>query len=153
MTTTLRRLFIAGDCAGGALMGVVTTLAVRAVVAPGSDMVAAMMLGMVVGTLVHVVVGMALSPLLGMFETMVPAMFIGMYGGMFFAMRDAMHSVSLAAAVAVGAVFGTAVALGVHFWNVQLRSQTRIEAPEFADRDAATLGDQISAQGVANGNA
>ena len=143
MTKVLRVLFPVGDCAAGALVGVVTTLAVRAVVSPGSDMVGAMMLGMVVGTLVHVVVGMALSPLLGMFETMVPGMFIGMYGGMFFAMRDAMRgamdAVPLATALVVGAAFGAAVTLGVLFWNVQLRHQTRTELADVADEELADL--------------
>lgn len=75
MTKMLRVLFPGGDCAAGAVVGVVTTLAVRAVVSPGSDMVGAMMVGMMVGILGHLVVGMALSPLLGMFGTMVPGMF------------------------------------------------------------------------------
>ncbi len=142
MTKVLRVLFPVGDCAAGAMVGVVTTLAVRAVVSPGSDMVGAMMVGMVVGTVVHVVVGMALSPLLGMFETMVPGMFIGMYGGMFFAMRDAMHAVPLATALVVGAAFGAAVTLGVLFWNVQLRYQTRTELADVADEE---LADPIAA--------
>lgn len=149
MTKRLRRLFIAGDCAGGAVVGIATAAAVRAVITPGSDMVAAMMLGMVVGTLVHAVVGMALSPLLGMFETMVPAMFIGMYGGMFFAMRDAMHAVPLDTALIVGAVFGAAVALGVHFWNVQFRCQTRFVS-ETEGGSRADMTERIMSEGVAN---
>lgn len=128
MTKVLRVLFPVGDCAAGALVGVVTTLAVRAVVSHGSDMVGAMMVGMVVGTLVHVVVGMALSPLLGMFEVMVPGMFIGMYGGMLFGMRDCMQDIALGTALWVGAVFGVAVVLGVSFWSVQLQRQTSAEA-------------------------
>lgn len=143
MTKRLRWLFIAGDCAGGAVVGVATAVAVRAVIVPGSDMVAGMMVGMVVGTLVHAVVGMALMPLLGMFETMVPAMFIGMYGGMSFGMRDAMHPVALSTAVIVGAAFGAAVALGVHFWNVQFRSQTRVEVPDSEDSNLADLTEQV----------
>jgi hypothetical protein len=152
MTNVLRVLFPVGDCVAGALVGVVTTVAVRAVVSPGSDMVGAMMLGMVVGILVHVVVGMALSPLLGMFETMVPGMFIGMYGGMFFgmrdAMRDAMQPVPLATALAVGAAFGAAVTLGVLFWNVQLRDHTRSELADAADQE---LADFVVAAGRAQG--
>jgi hypothetical protein len=122
-----RVLFGAGDCTAGALVGVATALAVRAVVPAGADMVGAMMVGMVIGTLVHLVVGIALTPLLGMFETMVPGMFIGMYGGMFFAMRDSMQAVGIATAVSVGAVFGVAVTLGIAFWNIQLRHLTNAE--------------------------
>ena len=150
MTKVLRVLFPVGDCAAGAMVGVVTTLAVRAVVSPGSDMVGAMMVGMVVGILVHVVVGMALSPLLGMFETMVPGMFIGMYGGMFFGMRDAMHPVPLATALAVGAAFGAAVTLGVLFWNVQLRDQTRTELPDLADAELADAPQRFAPEGGDN---
>jgi len=150
MTKVLRVLFPVGDCAAGAMVGVVTTLAVRAVVSPGSDVVGAMMVGMVVGTLVHVAVGMALSPLLGMFETMVPGMFIGMNGGMFFAMRDAMHPVPLATALMVGAAFGAAVTLGVLFWNAQLRYQTRTELPDLADAELADAPQRFAPEGGDN---
>ena len=124
MTKTLRAVFLAGDCAAGALTGVATTLAVRAIVSAGCDMVAAMMLGMLAGTVVHLLLGVVLSPLLGMFETMVPGTFIGMYGGMFFAMRDSMQAVPLGTALWVGAIFGIVVVLAVDFWNTQLRRQT-----------------------------
>lgn len=130
MTPLLRIIFVIGDCSAGAFLGVATTLAVRAVVSPGSDIVAAMMEGMMVGMLVHLVVGMVLAPLLGMFEIMVPAMFIGMYGGMSFGMRDAMAPVPLATALAVGAAFGVAVTAGVLFWNAQLRNHTRMAPPD-----------------------
>ncbi len=128
MTQTLRAVFLAGDCAAGALTGVATTLAVRALVSPGWDMVAAMMLGMFAGTGVHLLLGVALSPLLGMFETMVPGTFIGMYGGMLFAMRDSMQVVPLGTALWVGAIFGIVVVLAVDFWNTQLRRQTAANA-------------------------
>jgi hypothetical protein len=130
MKPEIRLVFLLGDCVAGALTGVATTLAVRAFVSPGFDMVAATMLGTVVGTLVHLLLGLALSPLLGMFETMVPGMFIGMNGGMLFGMRDSMQDVPLPIALLVGAVFGVAVVLGVEFWNVQLRKRatTRKEA-------------------------
>jgi hypothetical protein len=128
MTKTLRAVFLAGDCAAGALTGVATTLAVRAIVFPGWDMVAAMMLGMLAGTVVHLLLGVVLSPLLGMFETMVPGTFIGMYGGMLFAMRDSMQAVPLATALWVGAIFGIVVVLAVDFWNTQLRRQTAATA-------------------------
>jgi hypothetical protein len=121
MTTRLRHLFLAGDSLAGALTGVVTTLAVRLLVSPGLDMVAAMMLGMLAGTIVHVVLGLALTPLLGMFETMVPGIFIGMYGGMLFGMRDSMQAIPLSNALLVGALFGILVVAGVEFWNVQMR--------------------------------
>ena len=123
MTKTLRAVFLAGDCAAGALTGVATALAVRVLVSRGCDMVGAMMLGMLAGTVVHLFLGMALLPLLGMFETMVPGMFIGMYGGMLFAMRDSMQDVPLGIALWIGAVFGIVVTLAVEFWNAQLRRQ------------------------------
>jgi hypothetical protein len=128
MTKTLRAAFLVGDCAAGALTGVVTTMAVRAIVPRELDMVAAMMLGMLAGTAVHLVVGTALLPLLGMFEVMVPGMFIGMYGGMLFGMRDCMQNIALGTALWVGAVFGVAVVLGVSFWSAQLQRQTSAEA-------------------------
>jgi hypothetical protein len=124
MTTKLKALFFIGDCAAAAATGVATTVAVRAFIHPGFDMVAAMMIGMGLGTMVHLLVGFFLSPLLGMFEIMVPGMFIGMYGGMLFAMRDSMQSVSLTTALVVAAAFGVAVVLAVEFWNIQLRKQT-----------------------------
>lgn len=93
-------LFALGDYLFGILVGVVTTLAVRAIVWPGMDMVIAMLVGMGIGMVLHLVLGLMLAPLLGMFQTMVSAAFIGMYGGMLFAMRDAMAagSATLAAA-------------------------------------------------------
>ena len=124
MRTTLRVAFFTGDCVAGALTGMATTLAVRALVPHDFDMVAAMMLGMLAGTVVHLLLGVVLSPLLGMFETMVPGMYIGMYGGMLFAMRDCMQDVPLGTALWIGAVFGIVVVLAVEFWNAQLRRQT-----------------------------
>jgi len=64
--------FAIGDYLAGMLIGIMTALAVRAIVWPGMDMVIAMLLGMAVGMVVHFVLGLALAPLLGMFETMIP---------------------------------------------------------------------------------
>jgi hypothetical protein len=116
-------LFAIGDYLAGILIGIVTALLVRAVVSPGMDMVIAMLLGAAVGMAVHLVLGLILSPLLGMFETMVPASLIGMYGGMLFAMRDSMAagSTTLAAAAAVGAIFGAIGVLGVKIYDRALR--------------------------------
>ncbi|HLE57046.1 MAG TPA: hypothetical protein VJB15_08185 [Rhodothermia bacterium] len=130
MTARRRVLFFLGDCAAGALTGAATALVVRAVVAPGFDMVAAMMLGMLVGTAVHLVLGVALSPVLGMFETMVPGMFIGMHGGMLFGMRDSMQHNSLSTALWVGAVLGALVVAVVEFWSAQLRRRTVVEVSD-----------------------
>lgn len=123
MTWMLHASFFAGDCAAAALTGVATTLAVRLVIPPDFDMVAAMMIGMAIGMVVHLLMSLVLGPLLGMFETMVPGMFVGMYGGMLFGMRDSMQhaSVSLATASWVGAAFGVAVAVGIHLWSLQMR--------------------------------
>jgi len=123
MRSRLDWLLRTGDCAGGALTAILTALAVRAVVPPHFDMVAAMMIGMALGTAVHLAVGILLAPLLGMFESMIPGMFIGMYGGMLFGMRDSMQRVTLTTDLAVAAAFGVIVTLGVEFWNVQLQKQ------------------------------
>ncbi len=115
--------FVMGDYIAGMLVGVVTTLGVRAVVWPGMDMVIAMVIGMAIGMAIHIVLAFALAPLLGMFQTMFPAAIIGMYGGMFFGMRDSMAAGSrtLAAASAVGALFGAVVVLGVKIYDGVLR--------------------------------
>jgi hypothetical protein len=63
-------LFSIEDYVAGILIGVATTLAVRAVICPGMDMVIAMLIGMGIGTVVHLFVGLVLAPLVGMFETM-----------------------------------------------------------------------------------
>lgn len=112
-------LFAIGDYLSGMLIGVATTLAVRAIVAPGIDMVIAMILGMAVGMVLHLILGMLLAPLLGMFETMMPGALIGMYGGMLFGMRDSMAAGSrtLPAAIVVGAVFGALVVAGVKIYS------------------------------------
>src|SRR5262249_14360876 len=109
-------LFSIGDYLAGILIGVATTLGVRAVVWPGMDMVFAMMIGMGVGTLVHLVLGLTLAPLVVMFETMIPGSMIGMYGGMLFGMRDSMAagSLTLESATTVGAIFGVIVVIGVN---------------------------------------
>jgi hypothetical protein len=111
--------FLIGDYAAGALTGAVTTLAVRAIVWPGMDMVIAMLLGMGAGMLVHLVLGLGLAPLLGMFETMIPAMFIGMYGGMLFGMRDSMGagSQTIGQALLVGALFGVIVVAALKVYD------------------------------------
>jgi hypothetical protein len=116
-------IFVFGDYLAGMAIGALTALAVRAVVWPGMDMVIAMLAGMCVGMALHLVVGLILSPLLGMFETMVPASMIGMYGGMLFAMRDSMAAGSrtLAAASAVGALFGAVTVLLFHAYDRLLR--------------------------------
>jgi hypothetical protein len=116
-------LFAIGDYLAGILIGIVTALLVRAVVSPGMDMVIAMLLGMALGMAVHLVLGLILSPLLGIFETMMPASLIGMYGGGLFAMRDSMAagSTTPAAAVAVGAIFGAIVVLGIKVYDRALR--------------------------------
>jgi hypothetical protein len=116
-------LFTIGDYLAGALVGVATALAVRLVIWPGADMVIAMMIGMGLGTIVHLVIGLLLTPCLGMFETMMPTSLIGMYGGMFFAMRDSMMagSPTVGACLAVGAIFGAVVTLGMKIYNKALR--------------------------------
>jgi hypothetical protein len=112
-------LFSIGDYLAGIVIGVATTLAVRAVIWPGMDMVLAMLIGMAIGTVVHLFIGFVLAPLVGMFETMVPGSLIGMYGGMLFGMRDSMSagSLTLASATTVGAIFGVVVVLGVKVYN------------------------------------
>jgi len=116
-------LFTIGDYLAGMLVGAATALGVRIVIWPGMDMVIAMLVGMGLGMAVHIVLGLVLGPAIGMFEAMIPASLIGMYGGMFFAMRDSMAAGSrtLAAALAVGAVFGAIVVAGVHFYDQTLR--------------------------------
>ena len=116
-------IFIIGDYAAGMAIGAMTALAVRLVVWPGMDMVIAMIVGMALGMIIHLVFGLFLGPLIGMFNAMIPASLIGMYGGMFFGMRDSMAAGSrtLAAAIAVGAVFGALVVAGVQYYDRTLR--------------------------------
>jgi len=116
-------LFTIGDYVAGMLVGAATALGVRIVIWPGMDMVIAMFVGMGLGMAVHIVLALTLAPAIGMFEAMIPASLIGMYGGMFFAMRDSMAagSLTLAAALAVGAAFGAIVVAGVHFYDRTLR--------------------------------
>jgi hypothetical protein len=116
-------LFSIGDYLAGIIIGVATTLAVRAIISPGMDMVIAMLIGMAVGTVVHLLIGLILAPVVGMFETMVPGSLIGMYGGMLFGMRDSMGAGSrtLASAAIVGVIFGAVVVLGVKVYNHILR--------------------------------
>ncbi len=115
--------FTLGDYAAGAASGVLVAAAVRAVVSPAWDMVAAMMVGMVVGLVVATLAGLFFTPLLGMFETMVPGMLIGMYGGMLFAMRDSMEGevTRLPGTLLVGAVLGASVVACVRLLNACLR--------------------------------
>lgn len=122
----LHATFAIGDCIAGAATGIVTALAVRAVVSPDADMVIAMLLGMVVGMAVHLPIGLLFSPFLGAFHVMVPGSLIGMYGGMLFAMRDSMqpHHGSAGESIAVGAAFGLVVTLGLHLYDRALRRKT-----------------------------
>src|SRR5258708_21747404 len=95
--------------------GLMPTLAVRAIVWPGMDMVIAMLLDMAAGMVLHLVLGLVLAPLLGMFETMMPGSLIGMYGGMLFGMRDSMGagSPSTLDAALGGAGFGLVLVLAL----------------------------------------
>jgi len=116
-------LFVIGDYLAGILVGAFTAIAVRMVVWPGMDMVIAMIIGMALGMFIHIVLSLILAPLVGMFNAMIPASIIGMYGGMFFAMRDSMAAGSrtLHGAIAVGALFGIVVVVGVQFYDHSLR--------------------------------
>ena len=116
-------LFTIGDYLAGALVGALTALAVRFLVWPGMDMVIAMIIGMAAGMILHFVATFLLAPLLGFFETMMPASVTGMYGGMLFGMRDSMMagSTTLAACIAVGALFGLVVTAGMKIYNRALR--------------------------------
>jgi len=124
MTKASRLWFLFGDCVAGATTGLLTALVVHAIVWRECDMVVAMALGMLAGMVVHLALGVLFLPLLGIFETMVPGMCIAMYGGMLFGMRDAMQEIDLITTLEIGAAFGSAVALGVAFWNAQLRGST-----------------------------
>lgn len=108
-------LFAIGDYIAGIVIGVITALAVRAVIWPGMDMVIAMLLGMAIGMALDTILGLVVAPLLGISGSMLAAQLIGMYGGMLFAMRDSMAAGSRTheAAALVGAIFGAIVVLGV----------------------------------------
>jgi hypothetical protein len=123
--------FIIGDYLAGMLIGSLTALGVRGLVAPGTDMVVGMLLGTLVGTGVHVILGSLLMPLLGMFATMIPTMVVGMYSGMLFGMRDAMAagSPTLGSAAWVGALLGAVIVLALKAYDRTLRG-TVIDAGE-----------------------
>ena len=127
----MKAIFVLGDYLAGMAVGVGAALAVRGVVAPGMDLVIAMLLGTAVGVIVQLIIGFAFTPLLGMFQTMIPASMIGAYGGMLFAMRDAMGAGSrtLAAVAVVGGVFGLAVVAITKFYDLSLR-RTVLETGE-----------------------
>jgi len=112
-------MFKLGDYLAGVVIGIATTFAVRLFVAPGMDMVIAMMIGMAAGMVLHLFFGFLLGPVLGMFEVMMPGSVIGMYGGMFFGMRDSMAagSTSPLSALAVGAAFGAIVVFIVRSYD------------------------------------
>ena len=118
--------FRLGDYLAGILTGVLTALAVRAIVGPNWDMVVAMLIGMGTGMSVHLSLLVLLIPLLGTFEVMMPSGIIGMYGGMLFGMRDAMQQevISLSQAPAVGGLFGFVVVFVIRWWDRQLRGVT-----------------------------
>jgi hypothetical protein len=120
--------FRLGDYLAGILTGVLTTLAVRAIVGPNWDMVMAMLAGMGAGMGVHLSLLVLLIPPLGTFEVMMPSGIIGMYGGMLFGMRDAMQQdvISLGQALVVGGLFGFVVVFVIRWWDRQLRGVTYI---------------------------
>jgi len=120
--------FRLGDYLAGILTGVLTALAVRAIVGPNWDMVLAMLAGMGAGIGVHLSLFVLLIPLLGAFEVMIPGGIIGMYGGMLFGMRDAMQQdvISLDQALTVGGLFGFVVVFVIRWWDRQLRGVTYI---------------------------
>ena len=120
--------FRIGDYLAGVLTGVLTALAVRAIVGPNWDMVMAMLIGMGTGMGVHLGLLILLIPLLGAFEVMIPGGIIGMYGGMLFGMRDAMQQniISLSQALVVGGVFGFVVVFVIRWWDRQLQGVVSI---------------------------
>lgn len=121
-TVLARSAYAAGDYAAGALTAVATAAGVHAVVAPGWDMVLAMLTGAAIGTSAHLAAMALCGPLLGMFQVMVPGSLIGMYGGMLFGMRDAMQGGTWGRVLAIASLFGLAVVAGVRLYDRVLRT-------------------------------
>lgn len=117
-------VFAVGDYLSGAVIGVATAAAVRAIISPGLDMAVSMVAGMLIGTAVHLLISVLMVPLLGLFHCMVPGALIGMYGGMLFAMRDAMQHLpgSIGRSILVGLLFGLAVTGAVRVYDRALRA-------------------------------
>lgn len=131
-----RWIFILGEYAAGVATALATALPVHALVAPGSDMVLAMLLGSAVGMVAHLVVSAVLGPLLGMFQMMASGSLAGMYGGMFFGMRDAMQQVSWMQVSETAAVVGIVVVAGVRLYDRSIRAR---EAPAKARPQTSAL--------------
>lgn len=114
--------FTLGDYIAGALVGMLTAVAVHVLIRPAMDAVLAMILGTALGMIVHLIVGFFFMPLLGAFHTTIPGSLIGMYGGMLFAMRETMqHPTSLGHAAEVGIAFGIIVVGAIQFYDRALR--------------------------------
>jgi hypothetical protein len=116
---------VAGAATAAAAAGLV-----HAVVAPGCDLVLAMLIGMAAGMLAHLAVLALASPLLGFFQVMAPGAIIGMLGGTLFAMRDAMQTASWSRALAVAALFGVLVVAAVNVYDRVLRSSAATRREE-----------------------
>jgi hypothetical protein len=120
-----RAVHALGDYTAGAVTAIVAAVPIHAIVEPGWDVVAAMLLGTAIGTLVHFAILALVGPLVGLFQVMAPGGLIGMYGGMFFAMRDSMQAASWPRVILVAALFGVTVVAGVSLYDRALRSNAK----------------------------
>lgn len=116
-----RRVYLVGDYLAGATTGVAAAVPIHAVVAPGWDMVLAMLVGAALGMLAHLVVLVLASPLVGFFQVMAPGGLIGMYGGMMFAVRDCMQVAPWSRVVGVAVLFGLLVVGTLDLYGRSLR--------------------------------
>ncbi|RIL07224.1 MAG: hypothetical protein DCC71_03775 [Proteobacteria bacterium] len=98
-----------------------TAAAIHAVIAPGWDMVVAMLVGAAIGTTVHLAAMALCGPFLGMWQVMVPGSIIGMYGGMLFGMRNSMQAAGWAEVLIVGALLGICAVAAVQIYDGVLR--------------------------------
>lgn len=116
-----RLAYLSGDYAAGSLTAIATAAGVHAVIAPGWDMVMAMLAGAAIGTAAHLVAMALCGPLLGMWQVMAPGSMIGMYGGMLFGMRDSMQPAGWGQVLLVGALFGIGAVGAVQIYDRVLR--------------------------------
>lgn len=116
-----RLFFIVGDFVANIFSGALIGLLAWAIVDTGWNMWLAMLAMMLLGMVVGLVLFFPFSLKLGAMEVMLPLMFSGMLGGMVVGMLAAMVPLSLASALAHGAVSGFAGILCIWIANSMLR--------------------------------
>jgi len=116
-----RLYFVLGDLLANILVGAVVGWLCAALVSTGWNMWLAMFICMALGMFIALLMWLPLGYFFGAMEVMVPAMLTGMISGMAVGMWGAMHALSAASAIQLGATCGLICIVFIWVFNNSIR--------------------------------